>query len=208
MRSRAVPANGRTIRGVIACWPELSGMACACSAFQGVALPHRDRAALAARLSLPCLDRAGVASIAPAPAGAESARTPFLPARPRRNRKPEKDDGGLVQSQHGLVIQAPGLRSDLRLRDGRDLVHHQPARTARAVPFARRNRQTEERRLGLVGGEGADGGGAGGVEAIIPDDDNGARPASVRPAFGWAGASLIELTDAKCETAPRCSARR
>ena len=52
-----------------------------------------------------------------------------------------------------------------------------------AVPGVRLDRHTEQRRVGRIGGERADGDGIRGVEAVILDDYDRARPcfcASVR----------------------------
>jgi len=45
----------------------------------------------------------------------------------------QKDQNRTIQPHHILVAEASDTRADLRLRNGRDLVHHQSADDAQAV---------------------------------------------------------------------------
>jgi hypothetical protein len=63
----------------------------------------------------------------------------------------EKDDGGPVQADEVIIAQAPDALPEVRLRDGRDLVHHQTAREPQPVLAVRLQALPEQRRFDRVG---------------------------------------------------------
>src|SRR5262249_10198966 len=91
---------------------------------------------------------------------------------------------GPIDTQDIRVVQAPDVRADLGLRNRRYLVHHQPASHVQSVALVRIYRKPEERRLGLIGREGAYGDGSRFVEGVILHDDDGARLACIALAAG------------------------
>ena len=83
-----------------------------------------------------------------------------------------------------MIVQPADTRADFRLRNGGDLVDHQTARGLQAVARVRGHRQTEQRRVRLIRGEGADGDGVGRVEAVVLKDDDRARFPGIALAAG------------------------
>jgi hypothetical protein len=71
------------------------------------------------------------------------------------------------------------MRADLGLGYGGDLVYHQPAGRTQAVALIRLDDEAEQRCVGRIGGEGANGDGVGRVETVVLHDDDRARLASV-----------------------------
>ena len=90
----------------------------------------------------------------------------------------------MIEPQNILDVPPADTRADLGLWDGGDLVHHQAARREQAVTLVRLDGQADQRRLGAIGGESADGDGVRGVEAIVLKDDDRARLARVGLATG------------------------
>ena len=64
------------------------------------------------------------------------------------------------------------MRSQVSPWDGRKLVYHQSGDLSEPVAFVRVDGQAEERSVGRVGREGADGDRVGGVESIVLHDDD------------------------------------
>src|SRR5262249_11516039 len=106
------------------------------------------------------------------------------PSGPRRHRHAEEHGHGLIEPHHVLVIEPPDLRAHLRLGTGGDLAHHQAAGGAQAVALVRLHHKTEQRRVGRVGGEGANRDGVGAAETVVLHDDGGARLARIVLASG------------------------
>lgn len=90
-----------------------------------------------------------------------------LPPPCRRGRQTEEHQEGAVQAHQILVAQAADAGTQFRLRNGGDLVHHEAAGLAQAVPLVRCDEQAEQRCLRRIGGKGAEGDRGGGVEAIV-----------------------------------------
>jgi len=103
---------------------------------------------------------------------------------PARRCQSQKDKDGTVQAQNGLVVQASDARADLCFRHGRDLVHHEAAGAPQSIAIVRLDAQAEQGCLGRIGGEGADGDGLRGVEAIVLNNNNRPRLAGVILAAG------------------------
>lgn len=98
-----------------------------------------------------------------------------LPLPSWRHGQAEKHHHRLIEPHQVLVIESSNVSSDLGLRDGRDLVHHQPAGQAQPIAVVRFDGQAEQRRFRGVRGERTDGQGIGAIEAVVLDDDDGAR---------------------------------
>jgi hypothetical protein len=45
----------------------------------------------------------------------------------------QEDQNGTIQPHYVLIRKAPDTRADLRLWNGRDLIHHQSADSAQAI---------------------------------------------------------------------------
>jgi internalin A len=95
-----------------------------------------------------------------------------LEPRPGRGGQPEEYENRLIEPQHIFVVQAADLRTHLGLRDGGDLVHHQPAGRKQSIAVIRFDGQAEQRRFRLISGEGTDRDRVRGVETVILDDDD------------------------------------
>src|SRR5262245_18117364 len=113
-------------------------------------------------------------------------RTSWLlsPTGPRRHRHAEEHGHGLIEPHHVLVVEPPDVRAHLRLGDCCDLVHHEAAGGAKAIALVRLHDKAEQRRVGRVGGKGANRDRVGGIETVVLHDDGGARLASVIVAPG------------------------
>ena len=83
-----------------------------------------------------------------------------LPLAPWRDSQPEEHENRQIELQDILVVQPADARADLGLGNSGVLVHHQARRCVQAIALVRLDGQTEQWRVGLVGGEGADRGGA------------------------------------------------
>jgi hypothetical protein len=116
-------------------------------------------------------------------------RAPF--SRGGRPGETEEDEDGSIEAHHVLVVELAEEVADLRLRDGRDLVHHKTGSRLESVQFRRLHEEPKERRLGRIGGEGANGDGGRGIEPVILQDDR--RPRLSGIAAGGNGPDLTAL---------------
>ena len=64
--------------------------------------------------------------------------------------KVEKDNRGSVQADEVVIAQPLEALPEVRLRHGRDFVHHQAARKPQPVPGVRQQVQPEKRRFDRV----------------------------------------------------------
>ena len=91
----------------------------------------------------------------------------LAPRCPGRDGQPEENQDRLIEAQDILVVQPADMGTDFGLWNGGDLVHHQPGGEKQPVAFTRLHGQAEQRRVGPIGGEGADRDRVRGVEAVI-----------------------------------------
>jgi hypothetical protein len=89
--------------------------------------------------------------------GSERLGTSCRRFRAWRDNQSEKDQDGLIEPNDILVVEPPDTLPELGLGHRRDLVHHQAARQTQAIVPVGLYEQSNERRVGLVGGEGTDG---------------------------------------------------
>jgi len=114
--------------------------------------------------------------------------------------KSEEHDDGAVQPDHVLTGQPPDPFSELGSPNGGDLVDHETADVVQPVLEAGLYDQTEERRLGGMGGEGTDGHRVGRVEAVVLDDDRRPGLAGI-PRSGCRGPDLAAGHSSSAEMA-------
>ena len=95
-----------------------------------------------------------------------------------RRRRPAGGD------HHVGVHEPSDAAAQLHFRDRRDLVDHQARGRPQAVRLVRFDSEAEQRSVGWIAREGADGDGLGGVEAIILHDHQRTRLARVVSASG------------------------
>ena len=70
-----------------------------------------------------------------------------------RSGNAQEDFDRTIQPHQILVGEAADTRGDLRLWNGRDLIHHQSADDAQAIALARLDGQSKQRSVGWVSGE-------------------------------------------------------
>src|SRR5882724_11322508 len=93
--------------------------------------------------------------------------------------KAEENNDRAVQTHHILVCEPSDTRPEFGLRYGRNLVHHQPGDHPEPVRLAGFDGGTEERSIGRIARESADGDGARCAEPIILNDDDRPRFAGI-----------------------------
>jgi len=91
----------------------------------------------------------------------------------------EEDDDGSIKTDHVFISEAADSLAKLRSPHCRQLVDHEAARLVKAVLLTHFHEEPEERCLGGVGRERADGDRVSRVEPVILDDDNRLRLADV-----------------------------
>ena len=91
----------------------------------------------------------------------------------------QKYKSGAIQPQNFFVGKAANMRADLRPRNSRDLIDHQPAKRPQSVAFAGLDRETKQRSIGWVGGERADGDRICHVETVVLKNHDWTRLSSV-----------------------------
>ena len=87
----------------------------------------------------------------------------------------QKYESGAIQPHHVFVGQAANPRADSRLRNGRDLIHHQPANSPQPIAFAGLDHKAKQRSISRVGGERADGDRICPVETVVLQNNNWTR---------------------------------
>ncbi len=86
--------------------------------------------------------------------------------------QPEEHDKRPRHSDHVVIAQSADALAQLRFRDRGDLVDHQPARLAHPGDVVRIDEQSDQRGIGRIGRECADGHRGSGIESIVLNDDN------------------------------------
>src|SRR5713101_1272704 len=89
------------------------------------------------------------------------------------------DSTRAVQTHHVLVCEPPDTRPEFNLRYRRSLVHHQPGDHPEPVRLAGFDGGAEERSVGRIARDSADGDGARCAEPIILNDDDRPRFAGI-----------------------------
>lgn len=98
-----------------------------------------------------------------------------LDGRFRCSGKPKIDQQGLIEPHQVCVINSTNEMTQFRFGNGRDLVHHQATGRTQAIFRTRNDDEAQQRRIGWIRGEGANGDGVCAVETIILNDDNRTR---------------------------------
>src|SRR5947208_14522117 len=96
----------------------------------------------------------------------------------------QEDQDGAIEPQDILIGKPARQLPDLCFWSRGDLVHHQPGRGAKSIGGAGLDKEPEKRRIGGIGGEGANGDRSGLVKALVLKDDHGTRLAGVIFAVG------------------------
>jgi hypothetical protein len=96
----------------------------------------------------------------------------FLPAAGRSGNAQE-DQNRTIQPHHILVGEAADTRAELRLWNGRDLIHHQPADGTQAISLTWLNGQPKQRSIGRISGKCTHRDGIRHVETIVLENHSG-----------------------------------
>ena len=90
-----------------------------------------------------------------------------------RSGNAQEDQNRTIQPHHILVGEAADARAELRLWNGRDLIHHQPADGTQAISLTWLNGQPKQRSIGRISGKCAHRDGIRHVETIVLENHSG-----------------------------------
>ena len=104
----------------------------------------------------------------------------------------EEDNDCTTKSHHVVIAKSTDSFTQLRARNGGDLVNHHAAGLSDPIRRIRIHLKPEQRRFGGICGERADGHGRSGIETVVLDDDDRTRLSDV-PAACSGGPDVTPL---------------
>ena len=90
-----------------------------------------------------------------------------------RSGNAQEDQNRTIQPHHIFVGEAADARAELRLWNGRDLIHHQPADGTQAISLTWLNGQPKQRSIGRISGKCTHRDGIRHVETIVLENHSG-----------------------------------